>query len=104
MQGRIRALYTDGKYRARHRGIPFTIALDDLPIPATCPLLGIAISLTGGRDSSPSIDRIDPREGYVPGNVWIVCWRANHLKNNATLDEFKRIAHNWKRRLGKRKK
>ncbi|BCG62914.1 MAG: hypothetical protein methR_P0585 [Methyloprofundus sp.] len=30
---------------------------------------------------SPSIDRIDNREGYTPSNCRIVCWGANQLKS-----------------------
>jgi hypothetical protein len=39
--------------------------------------------------NSPSLDRIDNTKGYVPGNVWVISWRANDLKRNATLEELK---------------
>jgi hypothetical protein len=29
--------------------------------------------------------------GYVPGNVFVICWRANFLKSNASLDELEKI-------------
>jgi hypothetical protein len=47
--------------------------------------------------NSPTIDRIDPRLGYVPGNVHVVSHRANRIKNNATLEEFEKICLNWKK-------
>lgn len=42
--------------------------------------------------ASPSIDRIVPELGYVPGNIAIISWRANDLKKDATADEMRRIA------------
>jgi hypothetical protein len=44
------------------------------------------------RDDSPSIDRIDPRLGYLPGNVWIICNRANRIKSDGTAREHLVIA------------
>ena len=44
------------------------------------------------RDFTPSIDRINPSEGYVKGNVIIMSNRANTLKNNATAEELERVA------------
>ncbi|HWH73392.1 MAG TPA: hypothetical protein VNV16_03915, partial [Methylibium sp.] len=34
---------------------------------------------------------IDSRRGYTTDNVWVICWRANQIKNDATLDELKRL-------------
>jgi hypothetical protein len=38
---------------------------------------------------TPSLDRIDSSLGYVKGNVWVISWRANHIKTDATLDELR---------------
>lgn len=35
-------------------------------------------------------------EGYVPGNVEVISFRANRIKNNGTADEHERIAQ-WMR-------
>ena len=40
---------------------------------------------------APSIDRIDSRKGYVPGNIMIVCWAVNCMKNDMSLYQFKRM-------------
>lgn len=34
------------------------------------------------KDNSPSLDRIDPTKGYVPGNVQVVSFLANRAKSN----------------------
>lgn len=92
----------EAKARAAKRGIPFGITADHLEMPAVCPVLGIEISMgTGARaNCSPSIDRIDSRNGYVPGNVQIISWRANRLKNDATLEEMKAIVSYMESSLG----
>jgi hypothetical protein len=45
----------------------------------------------GPKDNAPSLDRIDCLEGYVAGNVVIICWRCNAIKRDATLNELERI-------------
>jgi hypothetical protein len=41
---------------------------------------------------SPSLDRIIPERGYVPGNVRVVSDRANRLKGKRSLEELRRLA------------
>ena len=41
---------------------------------------------------SPSLDRIVPDRGYVPGNVRVVSDRANRLKGDRNLEELRRLA------------
>ena len=60
------------------------IDLSDIVIPEICPILGTPID-------TPSIDRIDSSKGYVKGNVMICSNRANVLKNNGSLDEFRKV-------------
>ena len=83
--------------RAKRYGIPHTITAADVPMPATCVVLGIPLFTNPDRasnapcDNSPSIDQIVPRLGYVPGNVRVISYRANRLKCNATLQEIELI-------------
>jgi hypothetical protein len=72
----------------------------DLPkTPEKCPYLEIPIKVGsyGGIDSSPSLDRIDNKKGYVKGNVQIISRKANQIKNNATFEEFEMIYIKWKK-------
>lgn len=41
---------------------------------------------TGHKDFNASIDRIDGQLGYVPGNVQLVAFRANTLKQSLSTD------------------
>jgi hypothetical protein len=80
----------NSRQSAKRRGLEHTITLDDIQIPTYCPVLGYY--LRGGEGlrhhASPSLDRIDTSKGYVPGNVWVISWRANNLKADATPDEL----------------
>ncbi|NLH94312.1 MAG: hypothetical protein GX466_08900 [Candidatus Cloacimonetes bacterium] len=81
------------KKRAKDAGLPFNICEDDIVVPSTCPVLGIAIETAVGRmqDNSPSLDRIIPELGYVKGNVSVISWRANKIKGDATPDELEMV-------------
>ncbi len=82
------------RQRSRVRGTEFSITVADLKMPELCPLLGVKLdSYSDNIDVHPSIDRINPKLGYVPGNVWIISHRANRIKSNATADEILRIGH-----------
>lgn len=91
---RLRAL----RNKALAKGIPFSItAADLLPLPTHCPALGTPLVYELGRgrgawDDAPSVDRIIPALGYVPGNVVVVSQRANRIKNDATAEELRAIA------------
>lgn len=39
------------------------------------------------RDHSISIDRIDSKKGYVVENIQILCFKANTIKNNSTIED-----------------
>jgi hypothetical protein len=91
----INMLFLGARSRAKKKGIEFNIELSDIPeIPITCPLLGLPFTKRseGLKDTSPSLDRIDPKKGYIKGNVWIVGYRANLIKNDGTAQEHQKIA------------
>lgn len=84
------------KYRARKRGLPFDLQIEDIVVPDFCPVLGLPLYRnSGGRaqgPNSPTVDRIDPDLGYVKGNVRVISARANAIKSNATPEELLRVA------------
>jgi hypothetical protein len=89
------AMYKSAKTRAKDKELEFDLTenyLEQIYRPV-CPVLGIPLIMSEGRHNhnSPSIDRIDPTKGYVQGNVCIISWRANKLKNDASLDELKAL-------------
>lgn len=85
-RGRSKAqlLWERAKTRARARGLDFDIEVADIEIPDRCPVLGTPME-------RPSLDRHDPSKGYVRGNIVVMSTRANVLKNDGTLDEFRKL-------------
>lgn len=89
-------LFFSAKKRAENSDLDFNIELCDIIIPEFCPVLGIKLDKHREyniKDHSPSLDRINPKMGYVKGNVCVVSWRANWLKNNGTKEEFEAIVN-----------
>lgn len=80
--------------RARQLGVPFALSLKDIRIPDICPVLGIplVVGKKKPRPGSPSLDRIVPKKGYIPGNVVVISYRANILKRDGTAEEFKLLS------------
>lgn len=88
-----RPLWERARKRAKDRGLPFALPKDAIIVPRTCPALGLAIELRGRRTaSSPSLDRIIPERGYVPGNIRVISDRANRLKGGRNLNQLRRLA------------
>ncbi len=105
---RVALLVRHALYRCRKSGMRFDPdymqIFKDLR-PARCPCCDVPFnySFTGKSqrppDDGPSLDRIDPTNGYVPGNVEIICWRCNALKRDATLKELQNIVSYMEERL-----
>lgn len=95
MKNPEKVMWRSAKARAKQQGILFTISVDHVHIPLACPVLGIKLTKALTRHNtprSPSLDRIDIKRGYVPGNVCVISWRANRLKSDATAAELDLIA------------
>jgi hypothetical protein len=88
-----KVLYWVAKNRAKNKGIEFSISIEDIVIPAKCPVLDIPLYASRGKagPNSPSLDRIDNTRGYIPGNVCVISYRANLLKNNSTIGEMTQV-------------
>lgn len=86
------------KARAKKKGIPFNIELDDIVIPEKCPVLGVPFTFEPDPtrknkfDFLPSIDRLKPELGYVKGNINVMSARANRFKNDSTPEELKLVS------------
>ena len=88
---------------ARSNGTPlgfrnaaeFVMHLDEIA-PKKCPVFNKPLIAGVGKhgDMSPSIDKIIPSKGYVKGNIQVISYMANRMKNNAGPRELKQFA-NW---------
>ena len=86
-----RGLLNWARRRVKESGLPYNLTVDDFEIPEFCPVLGIPLKVGKGKlhDFSPTLDRLVPELGYVKGNVEVISYKANRMRNNATLDELK---------------
>lgn len=86
--------------RARLRGLPFRLRREHVQLPVRCPVLGIQLVRGAGRSpASPSLDRLVPNLGYIPGNVRVISDRANQLKGTMSVAQLNRRALTASRRL-----
>lgn len=80
--------------RALKKGLKFSIREKDISWETHCPILGVKLSYGGmrGRDmDAASLDRLNNKKGYIKGNVFVISWRANRLKSDATREELQAI-------------
>jgi hypothetical protein len=79
--------------RAKKKGLPFNLEVEDLVVPKRCPVLGILLVFSEGTHSPkynmPTVDRIDNAHGYTKDNIQIISWHANVLKSNLNYDDLK---------------
>ena len=93
---RTSQLYRAAKHRAKRLSIAFDIEYNEILWPDNCPVLKIPLWYKA-RDTkrmgfnSPSLDRINPKMGYVKGNVKVISVRANTIKQNATAEEIQAV-------------
>lgn len=83
-------LISCAKSRAKKQGVPFCLSKTDIDIPDVCPILHIPLVRTfpHSTGTSPSLDRIVPEKGYVPGNIRVISSRANSMKSNVTKQQL----------------
>jgi len=113
---RFKRWFTDKKKNAKINGIEFTIEPEDIPgvkiewynirkrgsrdtwrgikYPKVCPVFKMKLDwgMHGLQNNSPSLDRIDPTKGYIPGNVMMMSTLANRMKQNATFEQLKQFS------------
>lgn len=85
-KNRIRYMILSCQNRAKKEGVSCTITESDIYIPDYCSVSKCHrfLEQQKGRASanSPSIDKYDPKLGYIPENIWIICQECNRSKQN----------------------
>ena len=85
--------------RAKHKGVAVNLTVTDVlalwPCDEKCPVFGTPFNYNAPhgkrRNAAPSLDRLNPLGGYTLNNVRVISWRANRIKNDATLPELERL-------------
>lgn len=96
---RCASIFTQKKKNSKYSKWDWDLLISDIQFPTHCPVLGMKLDYSGSctKENSPSFDRVDPKKGYVRGNVLVVSWRANRIKNDGTPEEHMRIATYYSR-------
>lgn len=82
----IRIMLRLAKTRAQNQNVPYNLTVEDIIIPDVCPLL--KVPFVKHTRYAASIDRIDPKKGYVVGNIVIISLMANQMKSSASFLEI----------------
>lgn len=100
----ITIMLRDARYRAKKRGLEFSLDKSDIIIPEFCPALGIPLfhadytGKAGPCPNSPTLDRIYNNKGYVKGNVVVISSKANTMKHTGCLEDLEKLTK-WLRGL-----
>lgn len=96
---RASALVSMARYRAKQKGLPFTLTDEDTARLqwvidlGRCQVTGIPFNLDDGKTwDSPSLDRIDSTRGYTPENTRVVLYCVNVMANLWGEEKILKIA------------
>lgn len=98
---------SNAKKRSKKKKLAYNLTTNYLqsifPKDFICPILKYKMIVNKKQVGklSPTLDRINPRLGYVKGNVEFVCMLANHMMSNATGNDLKQFSK-WINRRYKR--
>ena len=98
---RAQCLISNARTRSRRRGIGFDLDGMEMEIQqridaGVCEITGTPFDLSPGRKfNSPSIDRINPKFGYTPENIRIVCHAMNAAMGDWGEDPVKTMLISW---------
>lgn len=103
---KLKSMTDQAKVRSRKLGLPCDITLEWMMEKFyhmdACPALNIAFDwhIIGNSNcqASPSLDRIIPELGYIKGNVQLISYKANTMKNDASFEELQRFCE-WVNRM-----
>ena len=94
-----RHMIYNARRRAEKLGVPFDLTREDVlrvwPPDNRCPVFGTLLTRHGGHPTkeSATIDRLDPKLGYVSGNIAVLSLRANQIKaGEVDPDEVRKVA------------
>lgn len=86
-------LCRNARKRAKKLNIEHTLTWEDIDIPQCCPITLKPMHRNLGQQANNSytLDRRDPKRGYVKGNVFVMSLEANRLKSDLDADALERL-------------
>lgn len=89
-------LLQHARQRAKIYNVLCDLTLEDIIIPDQCPVLKVPFEY--GTRYAMSLDRINPELGYTKDNIQVISWKANMMKQDASLEELRKFAQ-WVKTL-----
>ena len=95
-------MLSSARTRAKSAGIPFDLTVEDIVMPAACPVFGMPFTVGmsprwGPGRWSPTLDKLLAKLGYVRGRVRVVSYLANMLRNRASAKQLKIVYEDARR-------
>lgn len=96
-----RMLLGQAKQRAKRLKVPCSLTEQDIDLllaGLVCSATGLPLTFDRHEGDSlknpwaPSLDRIERRLGYIPGNVRMVCWLYNHMRGDYSDADVQLVA------------
>lgn len=97
LEFRLKRSLANAKMRSKLAKVDFDLTLEYLfeiyPKDDICPILKVPFVWGTRKDKefSPSIDRMIPEKGYVKGNIKFICYKANRIKSDSTIDILQKL-------------
>lgn len=80
-------LWKYARARSRNDNMDFDLEVTDIKIPEVCPYFKRPLVMYD-KEWAASLDRIDSSRGYTKDNIQVISYKANKMKNNATMGEL----------------
>jgi hypothetical protein len=98
VKGHLATLIRNARARAKKRNLAFEIDHSFLLTlwenqEGKCSVTGVMLTTkkgTGRNPTNASLDRIIPKNGYIPENVRLACYRVNEMKSDGTDSDLKK--------------
>ncbi len=104
MRYRLKMALVAARGRCKTRGMEFDLTEADVGEPTHCAVTGLPLdmskSFNDGNTFCPSLDRIDPKKGYVKGNVRVVIHAYNLAKHCGNDESVLTMARALVRKFG----
>ncbi len=104
MRYRIKVALNAARGRCKSRGLEFELTEADIGEPTHCAVTGLPLdmsrSFNDGNTFCPSLDRIDPKKGYIKGNVRVVIHAYNLAKHTGDDESVLTMARALVRKYG----
>jgi len=99
----------EARRRAERKLVPFTLTANDIDRlqavidVGACEVTGAQFEMSGSTPYAPSLDRVQPGLGYVPGNVRVVCRWINVAMGQWGEAAINKACADWMSRKSRRR-